>query len=201
MKKSALAILIVLCGTAQAEGPGLKAGLWETTVVRQVMDGKDMGAQMAAAQARMQQAMANMPPAQRKQMEARMGGAAGGGKMRICVSPAMAARDKPMVDPQGHCQPTKMDRSGNKTTFEFNCSEGGRTSVGKGETVASGDMVTTRMDMTSTDASGRHTMQNETQMKYLGADCQGVKPADQMAKEMGGMDGMGGMGGRGRPGR
>jgi hypothetical protein len=188
MKKSVLAILVALGTTAYADTPAMKAGLWEMTVVRQVMDGRDMSAQMAAAQAQMQQAMAKMSPAQRKQMESMMGsqggGGSGGGAMRICVSPAMAARDKPMVDPEGRCEPAKVSRSGNKTSFEFNCTTGGRTSVGKGETVVSGDSMTTRMDMTTTDAHGRHTMQNETQMKYLGADCQGVKPADQLVKEM-----------------
>ncbi|HTY99435.1 MAG TPA: DUF3617 domain-containing protein [Rhodocyclaceae bacterium] len=197
MKKSALAVLIALCGTAYADNPGLKAGLWEVTVVRQVMDGRDMTSQMAAAQAQMQQAMAKMSPAQRKQMEAMMGSKGGGqgsGAVRICVSPAMAARDKPMVDPEGRCEPAKVSRSGNKTSFEFNCTTGGRTSVGKGETVASGDSMTTHMDMTTTGAEGRHTMQTDSQMKYLGSDCQGVKPADQLAKEMGAMGGAGRMG-------
>lgn len=185
MKKSTLAILIALSTTAFADSSVMKAGLWEMTVVRQVMDGRDMAAQMASAQTQMQQAMANMPPAQRKQMEARMGsygGATGGGAMRICVSPAMAARDKPMVDPEGRCEPATVNRSGNKTSFEFNCTTGGHTSVGKGETVVSGDTVTTRVDMTMTDPRGRHTIQSESQMKYLGADCQGVKPIDQLAK-------------------
>jgi hypothetical protein len=40
------------------------------------------------------------------------------------------------------------------------------------------------MDMTTTDARGRHTMQSESQMKYLGADCQGVKPVEQLMKSM-----------------
>jgi len=28
-----------------------------------------------------------------------------GGSMRICISPAMAARNQPMVDPSGRCEP------------------------------------------------------------------------------------------------
>ncbi len=187
MKKSLLAILVVLSGTAWAQGSGMKAGLWEVKQIKQVMDGQDMAAQMASAQKEMQAAMANMPPEQRKQMEAMMGrqGAPAmtpGGGTRICISPAMAAMDKPMVDPEGRCEPAKMSRSGNKTSFAINCTTDGRTTVGKGESTHSGDSVTTRMDMTMTDASGRHTMQSESQMKFLGADCQGVKPFDQMAK-------------------
>lgn len=188
MKKSLLAILVVLGGTAWAQGSGLKAGLWEVKQLKQVVDGRDMAAQMASAQKEMQAAMANMPPEQRKQMEAMLGKqgvpakGATGVTTRICISPAMAAMDKPMVDPEGRCEPAKMNRSGNKTTFEINCTTQGRTTVGKGESTHSGDMVTTRMDMTMTDAQGRHTMQSESQMKFLGADCQGVKPFDQMAK-------------------
>jgi len=40
------------------------------------------------------------------------------------------------------------------------------------------------MDMTMTDARGQHSMQTESQMKFLGADCQGVKPADQIARDL-----------------
>jgi len=181
MRKSTLAILITLTGTAYAQGSGLKPGLWEVRQVRQVMDGRDMGAQMAAAQDKMAQSMAKMSPERRKQMEAMMGGqgmpAQGAGvATRICISPAMAARDKPMVDPEGRCEPAKVSRAGNKSSFEFNCTSNGRTMVGKGETTVSGDMVSTRMDMTTTDARGSHTMQSESQMNYLGSDCKGIKP-------------------------
>ena len=185
MKTLTLAILLILSNLACAQGSNLKQGLWEVKPISQVRNGKDMTAQMAAAREKMQQSFANMPPEQRKQMEAMMGqhGASAGGGTRICVSAAMAARDKPMVDPEGRCEPAKVSRSGNKSSFEFNCTTEGRTMVGKGESTASGDMVTTRMDMTTTDAQGRHTMQSEVQMKYLGSDCQGVKPVDQWVKD------------------
>ncbi|MBL8488287.1 MAG: DUF3617 domain-containing protein [Rhodocyclaceae bacterium] len=178
---------------AAAQGSGLKPGLWEVKQIKQVMDGQDMGAQMAAAQAQMQQAFANMPPAQRKQMEAMMAKqgmappAASGGQ-RICISPEMAARDKPMVDPEGRCEPTKFNRSGNRVSFEVNCSFEGQQMSGKGESTTTPESVATRMDMVMTGRDGRHTMQSETQMRWLGADCGAVKPADQMVREMqGGM--------------
>lgn len=180
-----------LAGSALAQGSGLKPGLWEVKQLKQVMDGKDMGAQMAAAQAQMQQAYANMPPAQRKQMEAMMAkqgvappAAASGGGQRICISPEMAARDKPMVDPEGRCEPTKFSRSGNRVSFEVNCNFEGQQMNGKGESTTSPDSVSTKMDMVMTGRDGRHTMQSETQMRWLGADCGTVKPADQMMREM-----------------
>jgi Protein of unknown function (DUF3617) len=180
MKRWVVAFLITSSSTAFAQG--LKPGLWEVKPIRQVVDGQDMTAQMTAASAKMEQAMANMSPAQRKQMEAMMGAQgmpnqnAAPGATRVCISPAMAAQDKPMVDPEGRCEPAKVARSGNKSSFEFNCSGNGRTEVGTGESTLSGDTVATRVDMTMTDARGRHTMQSESQMTYLGPDCQGVRP-------------------------
>jgi len=177
-----MAILIVLSGSVFAQSSSLKPGLWQVKPIRQVVDGRDLTAQMASASAQMQQAMANMTPEQRKQMEAMMsaqGRSAGanGGGTRICVSPAMAAKDKPMVDSEGRCEPAKVSRNGNKTSFEFNCTGDGRTEVGRGESTVSGDTVTTRVDMTMTDARGSHSMQTESQMSYLGPDCQGIKPS------------------------
>jgi hypothetical protein len=182
MKTVTLVILLVLSSTSFAQGSTLKQGLWEIKPISQIRDGQDMGAQMAAAQAQMQQSLAKMPPEQRKQMQAMMGqqGSPAGGGTRICVSAAMAAKDKPMVDSEGRCEPSKVSRSGNKSSFEFNCTTEGRTMVGKGETTASGDTLSTRMDMTTTDASGRHSLHSEVQMRYLGADCQGVKPIDPL---------------------
>jgi len=193
VKKSAAAILIILSATAFAQSPVMNPGLWEIKVVRQVMDGRDVTAQMAAAQTKLQQAMANMSPEQRKRLEAMVGGqgmpvqstAAGG--TRVCISAAMAARDRPLVDPQGICEAAKISRSGNKISFEFNCAANGGTSVGKGESTIGSDTVTTSVDMTMTDARGQHTMREESQMKYLGPDCQGIKPLDELAKNAKGL--------------
>ncbi len=189
MKKVALVILLILSGGSFAQSSSLKQGLWEIKPIKQVRDGQDMSAQMAAAQEKMQQSLASLPPEQRKQMQAMMGknSASAAGITRICVSAAMAARDKPMVDSEGHCEPSKVSRSGNTSSFEFNCTTEGRTMVGKGESTVSGDTVSSRMEMTTTDARGRHTMQSEVQMRYLGTDCQGIKPVDQLAKEAQGL--------------
>jgi hypothetical protein len=186
MKKLTFVILGILNGISCAHASDLKAGLWEMNTISQIMDGRDMKAEMSQAQTRMQQEMSSLPPAQRAQMQSMMGrhGASLGGGKRICISPAMAAMDKPMLDREEHCKPATVNRSGNKTSFEFNCTNNGHTSVGKGESTASGGTINTRMDMTMTDASGKHTMHTESQMKYLGEDCQGIMPADQMVKNL-----------------
>jgi Protein of unknown function (DUF3617) len=192
MKKSTLAVLILLSGVASAQSSSLKAGLWEMKPIRQVMDGRDMTAQMAAAQARMQQATASMTPEQRKQMEAmtkKMGTGSNstGSTTRICISPAMAARNAPMVDREGRCPPAKVTRSGNKSSFEFNCTNKERTTIGSGESTVNGDTISTNMNITMKDARGQHTMQTESQMTYLGSDCQGIKPVDQLVKDAQGL--------------
>lgn len=193
MKQFILTILLTLSSAAFADSASLKPGLWEIQLLQQVVDGHDISAQMAAAQTEMQQAMANMPPAQRSQMEAMMGHStvnnAAAGSYRICVSPAMAARNQPMIDPQGHCQPTNLIRTGNQTHFAFNCTSHGHTEVGKGVSSITGNLVKSRIDMTMTNALGSHTMHTESQMKFLGADCEGIKPIDQLAKETQGATG------------
>jgi hypothetical protein len=174
--------------SAHATGVGLKPGLWEVRVVKQVVDGKDMTAQMAAQAAQMQKTMAAMPPEQRAQMEAmfkQKGISPGGnGGYRLCVSPEMAKRDTPVVDKEGRCQPTKVTHSGNQTTYEINCGSNGITTVGKGVSTAAGDLITTSSDMTMTRTNGPpRVMHSESEMKYLGSDCGEVKPPAQPAAQ------------------
>jgi len=190
MKKSILVVLLASAGFAYgfafAQTPGMKAGLWEIKVNKQIMDGKDNTTQIAAAQEKMKQMLDKMTPDQRKQMETMMGsmGTGPSGGIRICVSPAMAAKNEPMVDKDGHCAPAKVNRSGNTSTFEFNCTRDGRTTTGSGTSTYNGDSISTNVDMTMEDAKGKHTMQTATQMTYIGTDCQGVAPADQLVKNL-----------------
>ena len=175
MKKAMLALILPLAGTTALAGD-MKAGLWEVRTIKQVVDGQDMQAQMR----QMQQELAGLPPQQRKQMEAMMGrqgiGMGPGGATRICISEEMARRDAPVVDPDGRCQPSKVSRSGNTVRYEIDCNVDGRRSQGKGESTFSGNSVHSRLDMVTTDASGRHTLQSESQMTYLGPDCRGLAP-------------------------
>jgi hypothetical protein len=184
MSKSLFSCLLVLAAlSAFAAGMGLKPGLWEVKVIKQVIDGRDMTAQIAAASANMQQAMANMPPEQRARMQAMVGnngaGQGGSGGFRICVSPEMAKRNAPMVDKEGRCQPGTVTHSGNETTYEFSCNINGNASEGKGQVTAAGDVITNRMDMTSHAANGKtRVMHTESEMHYLGSDCGDVKPIE-----------------------
>lgn len=183
MRRSVLTGLTILASAAAlATGLGLKPGLWEMHLVKQVTDGHDMSAQVAAAGAQMQQMLANMPADQRARVEAMMkqNGASSvdsNGTIRMCISPEMANRDAPIVDREGHCQPSAVNHNGNRTTFEINCKTKNGDMTGKGESVNSGDLITTKMDATTHDASGAsHVMHTESELKYVGADCGDVKP-------------------------
>ena len=183
MSKFLFSCGLVLVGLAAfAAGMTLKPGLWEIKVVKQVMDGRDMSAQMAAAAANMQQAMANMTPEQRAKMQAMLpstAGLGGNGGFRICVSPEMAKRNTPVIDKDGRCQPATVNHSGNVTTYEFSCSSNGSSRQGKGQVTTVGDVITTVADMTSTTANGAtHVMHNESEMHFLGADCGDLKPIE-----------------------
>lgn len=177
-------------GGVQAQAPqsGLKAGLWESRTTRMTADGQDMLAQITAAAEQMKKQMASLPPEQRKKAEAMLPPHGSDPlSQRICISPEMAQRDQPMV-PRPHnadCQPPKLDRSGHRTTFEIACKQGGASMTGKGEIVVAGDLITTQIETTGKDAAGKaHTMQAETQMKFLGSNCGKVKPLDQSMKDL-----------------
>jgi hypothetical protein len=182
LRNSLIACGVVLIALrVVAAGFGLKPGLWETQVTKQVVDGKDTTAQLNGATAQMQKMMANMSPEQRAKMEAmfKSNGASlePGGGVRLCISPEMANRDTPWVDPKGRCQPAKVSRSGNQATFEVNCASNGTTTTGKGVSTISGDSVSSVMDMTTTKSGGdTRVIHMETAMKFLGADCGDVKP-------------------------
>lgn len=190
MKTSTLAVvlamscLVSLPSLAQTYTP--KVGLWEVKSVKQVTDGKDMTAQMNAAQEKMKQAMANMSPEMRAKMEAMTGGMMSGsnGTVKICMSAAMAAKKEPVLGKNDQCPPAKISHSGNQTMFEMSCTRDGHTMNGKGVSTITGDQINTVMDMTTSSDKGQHTIHSETAMVYLGPDCQGIVPADQLVKNL-----------------
>ena len=191
MKRSIIAVLVVAgaSGVVHADVPKQKAGLWETKVTRQIVDGRDLSAQTSAASkvdpAKMQEMLARVPPEQRAMVEARMkatqGGSAVGGGYRICVTEAMAAKHS-FGGAGGKCAPGDMTTSGNKITFTMNCTHDGHSISGSGQIVINGDVASIHTETTLTDATGSHTSVTEAQSTYLGADCHGVKPIEIPAR-------------------
>jgi len=91
----------------------------------------------------------------------------------------MAKLDRPIIDKDGRCQPATVHHAGAETSYSFNCTSDGTTTTGTGTATANGDTISAHVEMTVQQAGAElHTMQNDTQMSFLGADCGDVAPAD-----------------------
>jgi len=169
-----------MAGESQAAGLGLKPGLWEVRLVRQVVDGHDVSAQLSESVAKAQTALGKLPPDARARAQANLPLSQQPGsntRFRICLSPAMAASDLPVLDKDGSCRPMLLSRSGQRTTFSIQCSTDGTQVKGRGEAVRSGALISAQSDVTTRAVDGStHTLHNETQMQYVGADCGKLAP-------------------------
>lgn len=108
---------------------GLKPGLWDARLVRQIVDGHDVSAQLTEYIAKAQTAVANLPPETRARAQAKLDEAGvnpgSNASCRICVSPAMAASDLPIMDKDDSCRPVLLSRSRKHTTFRVDCTVNG----------------------------------------------------------------------------
>lgn len=188
--KNAIAMMAAVAtlatnAVAATTDPAVQAGLWEVRLVRQYMDGRDVTLLVPVALAGLQQFIGGMTPQQRKQLESTFGSqiASGSTVQRLCVSPGMAAGDKPLLSPDVKCQPSEFIRDGSRLFFAFNCADQGRSTTGKGVSHLASDRVTTRIDLVTNDANGRHTWINQSEASFIGADCGSLKPADQVVRD------------------
>lgn len=176
---TAALLLSITLAAATAQAQSIKPGLWEMS---QKMGGH---AQMDEARAQMQQQMAGMSPAQRKQMEdmlARQGmgmpaqGPGGGMTMKLCITPEMAAKQDMPMQGDGECTSTVTSRSANTLKMNFVCKK--PPSSGEGTYTFSGDTAyTMKMVMNTTHQGKPHTTTMDGQGKWLATDCGKVKPA------------------------
>jgi hypothetical protein len=145
--------------------PQRKPGLWEVQTQTQ-------GA-MAEMQKQMDETLARMPPAQRQQMEAMMRQQGVGmtnkpGTLRICVSPAMAAREGlHQPDPEMKCQHKFTPVSSREARYAFTCTGPGSPEGYQSESTIKGQHQGRPM-----------TTQFKQSARWLGADCQGLKPLE-----------------------
>ena len=168
-------------------GGGIQAGLWEAKVTQQVVDGQDVHAKMQAAQQEMLQMLKNMPPAQRQQMEKMLGARLmAGGATQVCISPAMAAMNKPLPPKDMRCETLKMQRVGNSLDYEMNCKSATHSMQGKGKSSFTATSMKTQMDMQTQDIKSgqRHRMQTASEMRFVSSNCGAVKPLDALVKEL-----------------
>jgi hypothetical protein len=167
-----------LAFSAAAQAQSIKPGLWE---MNQKMGGS---AQMDQSMAHMQQQMANMPPAQRKQREdmlAKQGmsmptpGAGGSVVMKVCITPEMAAKQDMPMQNEGDCTSTVTSRSASALKMSIVCKN--PPSTGEGTYTFSGDTAyTMKMVMNTTHKGKPQTMTLDGQGKWVAAACGAIKP-------------------------
>ncbi len=163
----------VLALTLPAGAQTMKPGLWE-------INNKMSGGEMDQAMADMQKQMAQMPPEQRKQMEAMMAqrgvrmtpGGNGGMTVQMCMTKEMVERNE--VPTRRDCTSTQNKRSGNTIQVAFTCSN--PPSSGEGEVSFTPESYTSHMVVKTTAQGKPETMTMDAAGKFLKADCGDVKP-------------------------
>ena len=173
MHDKLLAAAAVLALALPAGAQTMKPGLWE-------MNNKVSGGQMDPALAEMQQQLAQMPPEQRKQMEAmmaqrgvKMADAPGGGMaVQMCMTREMVERSEVPLD-KG-CTMTRNERSAGKVRFAYTCSN--PPSSGEGEASFTPESYASRATIRTVVDGKPETMTMEGKGRWLKADCGNVKP-------------------------
>jgi hypothetical protein len=174
---SSTLLALLMTSSLPALAQTLKPGLWELS---HKMSGS---AQMDQAMAQMQQQLASMPPAQRKQMEEMMAkqgvnmsaGAGGGMRVKVCMTKEMAERNEmPQAQP-GDCKSTASPRIGNTQKISYVCSQ--PQSSGEGQITFNSNEAYTMKMVTTTSVKGQsEKMTLDGSGKWLAADCAAVKP-------------------------
>ncbi len=168
---------VLLAVNSSAHAEGMKPGLWE-------YKGKVSSAsgEMEAAMAEAREAMASLPPEQRRMMEQMMAargmemsmGADNTQVMRMCVSAKEAANFDIQSDPD--CRQQTVDRSGNRIKIRFSC---GGESRSRGEadiTFSDGSSFSGTVTLHTEDDGEQETMTIQQEGRWLGADCGKLKP-------------------------
>jgi hypothetical protein len=170
---SSMAVLTAFSAQAQS----MKPGLWEATTQ---MAGS---AEMDKIMAQMQQQMAGMSAAQRKQMEEMMGkqgmvmpsSSPAGMSIKMCVTKEMVERKQMPMQQQGKCTYTSTSQGAGTTKTTFVCTE--PPSSGEGLFTAQGDSAyTMKLTTASTGKDGPRNMTINSSGKWLSSDCGSVKP-------------------------
>lgn len=159
----------------------MRPGLWEHSVKMKTQSG-----QMEAALAQAQQAMASMPPAQRKQMEQMMAaqglglgsGPQGQTTVKVCITPEQAAIDQ--IPQQEGCtqKMQRLDASTMKVTFSCKGERGEAPTSGEGTVKFDGPTAYSGNFKIKTSQGGKPEKIDMAQTgRWLSSDCGAIKPA------------------------
>ena len=169
-----LAITLALLAAVQAHAQtSIKPGLWEmNNKVRTGNPQTDQALAMAMQQ------LANMPPAQRAQMEAMMAqngvsmpkqSSDGGMTLTACVTPEMAARKEIPIHQKGNCT-SKQDQVPGGLDIAFSCTD--PASSGHGKLRFNGDSAyTMTMQVSNSSGAGPQSATVESTGRWLSATC------------------------------
>lgn len=169
----ALAALAASHGLAQAQGPTIKPGLWETSSKVSTAD-----VQTSQALDLAMQQLANMPPAQRAQMEAFLAkngvsppqvNKDGAITARACVTPEMAAKKELPLNQKGQCVSTSTPVAGG-LDVSFSCQQ--PASSGRGQVRFSDDSnYTMVMDVNTNAVGADHQVKVQSSGRWISATC------------------------------
>lgn len=171
MKKTAVSVLLtaLLSASSIALAGPMAPGLWEVTMTSDQM--KNMPQLSPEQIAQMKKMGMNVP-------EMRDGGMVN----KICVTPQMAARDKPITDRgQENCKTTNERSSGNIYSADLVCN--GPEMKGKGTisvTYSGNTSYSSSMQFKGTAHGQPVNTSNESRGRWLGADCGNVRPPRSM---------------------
>ncbi|MDH4465568.1 DUF3617 domain-containing protein [Acidovorax sp.] len=177
----ALAAAALLPGAASlshAQVQKMRPGLWEHSVTM-----KSQSGQMEAAMAQAQKSLADMPPAQRRQMEEMLAqqGVSLGAKattVKVCVTPEQADLDR-LPPAQDGCTHKLQRTSPNTLSTTFSCpaAQGRPGSSGSGTmTMSSPTAYTGRYKVETQTAGKPEQLDMEQTGRWLAADCGAIKP-------------------------
>ena len=174
----ALTLAAALVAPAAAQNLKLRPGLWEFSVTMKAQSG-----QMEAAMAQARKSMAQMPPAQRKQMEQMMaqqgvGIAADGAQVvRICMTPQDTEMDQIPVQEGCTQKVARVNANTVKSSYSCKGGQGEPPSSGEGTITLESDTAFSGKHRMSTTADGKPEQMELTQKgRWLAADCGKIKP-------------------------
>jgi hypothetical protein len=91
--------------------------------------------------------------------------------MRLCFTQAMLDKANPLTGQSGDCAPRKVAHNGNQTRSEMSCIKDGTTMAGSSLETVNGNIRSVVADVTTSGASGSHTLHLDAEFTFLGADC------------------------------
>lgn len=173
--------LVAALACLPAAAQSVKPGLWEIST--RMTHGDQ---EMQAAMQQMQQQMASMPAAQRKQMEAMLANQGmaldgkGGMRVKSCITPE-AAQKLEVPTQEGDCTTTPGTRSGNTMRFSYQCTD----PVAKGQgsvTFVSPTAYQLHSDSSVTEDGKTQKVSMQAEGRWLSADCAGAMNDPKKAK-------------------